>query len=193
MSDRSLILRGRVVAVLGTNVDTDMIYPGRYLNITDREKTAEHLFELAYPDLRAQIADIKSSNPWIVAGKNFGCGSSREQAVTALKAMGIALVIAGSYSQTYLRNAFNNGYLCIEAPELANILRTKFAHVIARREKTIISGEEIEIDFAASAIRYAGEEFAFPPLGSVPQSLVVAGGIENLVARKLEMATAVVG
>src|SRR5208283_6250171 len=74
MPDGSLKLRGRVRAVLGDNIDTDIIYPGRYLNITDREKTAEHLFELAYPEMRAgiQAGDI------IVAGRNFGCGSSRE-------------------------------------------------------------------------------------------------------------------
>jgi hypothetical protein len=64
--------------------------------------------------------------------------------------------------------------------------------VVARKEKTIISGEEMEVDFAASTIRYAGEEFAFPALGSVPQSLVVAGEIENLVARKLQMSAAAV-
>ena len=63
----------------------------------------------------------------MVGGFNFGTGSSREQAVTALKCKGIPLVIAGSFSQTYLRNAFNNGFLCIEAPELVNRLRVAFA------------------------------------------------------------------
>ena len=121
----------------------------------------------------------------MVGGFNFGTGSSREQAVTALKCAGIPLVIAGSFSQTYLRNAFNNGFLCIETPELVKRLRAKFADAIARKEKTIIPGDEIEVDFAASTIRYAGEKFAFPALGSVPQSLVVAGGVENLVSAKL--------
>ena len=67
----------------------------------------------------------------VVGGFNFGTGSSREQAVTALKCKGIPLVIAGSFSQTYLRNAFNNGFLCIEAPELVNSLRARFADAIA--------------------------------------------------------------
>jgi len=105
--------------------------------------------------------------------------------VTALKYKGIPLVIAGSFSQTYLRNAFNNGFLCIETPALVNRLRAKFADAVARKEKTIIPGDEVEVDFSASTIRYAGEEFSFPALGSVPQSLVIAGGVENLVAAKL--------
>jgi len=81
MSGGSLKLRGVVRAVLGDNIDTDIIFPGRYLNITDRELTAEHLFELAYPELRAAIRP----GEFVVAGKNFGCGSSREQAAAALK------------------------------------------------------------------------------------------------------------
>ncbi len=105
--------------------------------------------------------------------------------MTALKYKGIPLVIAGSFSQTYLRNAFNNGFLCIETPELVSRLRARFAEAVARKEKTIIPGDEIEVNFAASTICYTGEEFTFPALGSVPQSLVIAGGVENLVSRKL--------
>ncbi len=76
----------------------------------------------------------------IVGGFNFGTGSSREQAVTCLKAKGIPLVIAASFSQTYLRNAYNNGFLCIEVPELVKRLREQFAKEIAAKEKTIIPG-----------------------------------------------------
>jgi homoaconitate hydratase len=128
----------------------------------------------------------------VVSGFNFGTGSSREQAVTALKCKGIPLVIAGSFSQTYLRNAFNNGFLCIASPQLVQRLRTQFAAV---KEKTFLPGDAIEVDFAASTIRYAGETFVFPALGSVPQSLVIAGGIENLVRQKLatEKSLATVG
>jgi homoaconitate hydratase len=121
----------------------------------------------------------------VVGGFNFGTGSSREQAVTALKFAGLPLVIAGSFSQTYLRNAFNNGFLCVETPKLVNRLREKFAEDIAAKEKTIIPDGLVEVDFAASTIRYAGDEFPFPALGSVPQSLVIAGGIENLVSARL--------
>ena len=107
MPDGSLKLRGRVRAVLGDNIDTDMIYPGRYLNITDREKTAEHLFELAYPELRASL----EAGDIIVAGRNFGCGSSREQAAAALKFAGVGAVIAGSFARIFYRNAINLGQI----------------------------------------------------------------------------------
>jgi homoaconitate hydratase len=128
---------------------------------------------------RTQAGDV------IVGGFNFGTGSSREQAVTCLKAKGIPLVIAASFSQTYLRNAFNNGFLCIEVPAFVARLREQFAKEIGGKEKTIVPGEEIDIDFTTSTITWRSEKFTFPALGSVPQSLVIAGGVENLVAKRL--------
>jgi len=101
---------------------------------------------------------------------------------------GIPLVVAASFSQTYLRNAYNNGFLCVEVPELAKRLREHFAKQIAANEKTIITGEGIEIDFTSGTITLRGEKFIFPPLGSVPQSLVIAGGVEILVAKRLRVA-----
>ena len=124
----------------------------------------------------------------IAGGFNFGTGSSREQAVTCLKAKGIPLVIAASFSQTYLRNAYNNGFLCVEVPEFFKRLREQFTREIAAKEKTIIPGEEVNIDFTSGEIAWRGEKFVFPPLGSVPQSLVIAGGAENLVAKRLGLA-----
>ena len=128
---------------------------------------------------RAQAGDV------LVGGFNFGTGSSREQAVTCLKAKNIPLIIAASFSQTYLRNAYNNGFLCIEVPALVTKLRQEFASNIAAKEKTIIPGDSIEIDFTHCTLQWRGDHFAFPPLGSVPQSLVIAGGAENIVAKKL--------
>jgi homoaconitate hydratase len=132
-----------------------------------------------------QFAGRTRSGDVIVSQFNFGTGSSREQAVTCLKAKGIPLVIAASFSQTYLRNAFNNGFLCIEVPDFVVRVRDQFAKEIAAKEKTIIPGDEIDIDFTASTITWRGEKFTFPALGSVPQSLVIAGGVENLVAKRL--------
>jgi len=91
-------------------------------------------------------------------------------------------VIAASFSQTYLRNAFNNGFLCVEVPELVQRLRRQFA---GSSEKTIIPEDEINVEFTSGVITWRGEKFPFPPLGSVPQSLVIADGVENLVARRL--------
>jgi homoaconitate hydratase len=135
-----------------------------------------------------QFASRTNTGDVVVSQFNFGTGSSREQAVTCLKAKGIPLVIAASFSQTYLRNAFNNGFLCIEVPEFVSRLREQFATEIAAKQKTIIPGDEGDIDFTASTISWRGEKFSFPALGSVPQSLVIAGGVENLVAKRLGMA-----
>ena len=114
----------------------------------------------------------------VVGGFNFGTGSSREQAVTALKCKGIPLVIAGSFSQTYLRNAFNNGFLCIETPELVNRLRVKICRCGRAQGEDDYPRRDDRGRFCRRAqFAMRGEKFAFPALGSVPQSLVIAGGI----------------
>ena len=105
--------------------------------------------------------------------------------VTALQAKGIPLAVAGSFSQTYLRNAFNNGFLCVELPELVERLRQVFKAEIAAGTRTLVPGDEVEVDFAAATLKLRAETFRFPPLGSVPQSLYVAGGAEKLVRKKL--------
>jgi homoaconitate hydratase len=183
-------IRGRLVFLPQNNLNTDGIYGKDYTYREDM--TSEMMARVVMENYDPQFAARTAAGDVVVGSFNFGTGSSREQAVTALKAKGIPLIVAGSFSQTYLRNAFNNGFLCIEAPELVNRLRTKFADAVALNQKTIIPGEEIEVDFAASIIRCGGEEFAFPPLGSVPQSLMIAGGIENLVTRKLQVDAAAV-
>ena len=176
-------VRGRLVFLPPDNLNTDGIYGKDY---TYRENmTPEMMARVVMENYDPQFAARTAAGDIVVGGFNFGTGSSREQAVTALQAKGIPLVIAGSFSQTYLRNAFNNGFLCLETPELVKRLRTRFADAIARRERTIIPGDMIEVDFAASTLRYAGKELAFPALGVVPQSLVIAGGIEKLVRQKL--------
>jgi homoaconitate hydratase len=177
------LLRGRLIFLPQDNLNTDGIYGKDYTYREDM--TPEMMARVVMENYDPQFAERTGEGDVIVGGFNFGTGSSREQAVTALKYKGIPLVIAGSFSQTYLRNAFNNGFLCIETPELVNRLRAKFADAVARKEKTIIPGDEVEVDFASSTIRYGGEQFTFPALGSVPQSLVIAGGVENLVSRKL--------
>ncbi|MGB7553438.1 MAG: homoaconitase [Candidatus Korobacteraceae bacterium] len=174
---------GRLIFLPQDNLNTDGIYGKDYTYREDM--TPEMMAGVVMENYDPQFAGRIQAGDVIVGGFNFGTGSSREQAVTALKYKGIPLVIAGSFSQTYLRNAFNNGFLCIETPELVNRLRNMFADAVDRKEKAIIPGDEVEVDFSASSIRYAGEQFTFPALGSVPQSLVIAGGVENLVSRKL--------
>jgi homoaconitate hydratase len=175
-------IEGRLVLLPPDNLNTDGIYGKDYTyKDLSREQMAQVVMENYDPTFRSKLqpGDI------LIGGYNFGTGSSREQAATALQAAGIPLVIAGSFSQTYLRNAFNNGFVCIECPDLVERLRDHHAERIAAGDLTIVPGDLLEIDFSSGCVTLRGEKFRFPPLGSVPQSLVVAGGIENLVRERL--------
>ncbi len=167
MTGDDLRLRGRVRVKLGDNVDTDIIYPGRYLNITDREKTPEHLFELAYPELRAQIRP----GDLIAAGRNFGCGSSREQATAAVKFAGVGAVIAVSFARIFFRNSINLGLPVIVAPEAAGHLE---------------QGDDLLIDLAAGRILNldTSEAFQAAPLDPRAIELLEAGGLVSYLKRK---------
>ena len=176
-------VKGRLVFMPQDNVNTDAIYGKDYTYRDDM--TPEMMARVVMENYDPQFALRTHAGDVIVGGFNFGTGSSREQAVTCLKAKGIPLVIASSFSQTYLRNAYNNGFLCIEVPGLVKRLREQFASEIRAKEKTIIPGESVDVDFTSATLAWRGETFAFPPLGSVPQSLVIAGGAENVVAKKL--------
>ena len=128
------ILRGKVVAVLGDNIDTDIIYPGRYLNITDKKDTAEHAFELAYPEIKKKM----EPGDFIVAAKNFGCGSSREQATAALKYSGFGGVIASSFARIFFRNSLNLGLPLISSQDAYKVIK---------------EGDELEIDLLKGIIK----------------------------------------
>ncbi|MDX1741523.1 MAG: hypothetical protein R3178_09530, partial [Rhodothermales bacterium] len=175
-------LTGRLVLVPRDNLNTDGIYPGDYTYREDmtREDMARVVMENYDPEFSSRVlpGDI------LVGGFNFGTGSSREQAATALQARGIAALIAGSFSQTYLRNAYNNGFICIACPELVENLTSALAGTTSE-ELTIIPGDLLEIDFARGRVTLGDRSFRFAPLGSVPQSLVVAGGIENAIRSRL--------
>ncbi len=167
MPDRTLTLRGRVTVVLGDDIDTDLIYPGRYLNITDRERTAEHLFELAYPEIRANLRP----GDLIVAGKNFGCGSSREQAAAALKFAGAGAVIAASFGRIFFRNAINLGLPAITSAE---------AHLAC------LAGDELVLDLCGGEIRNLTQNraIAAAALDARAAELIGAGGLIPYLKRK---------
>lgn len=158
------LLKGRVAAVLPGNTDTDVIYPGRYLNITDRDKTAEHLFELAYPEIRARI----QPGDFLVAGKNFGCGSSREQAAAAVKYAGVGAVIAVSFARIFYRNAINLGLPAVVA------------------EVEAAEGDELEIDLEGGRIANltSGREFKAAALDPRAVELLGAGGLIPYLRRR---------
>lgn len=167
MSTGALILRGRVAAKLGEDVDTDLIYPGRFLNITDREKTAEHLFELAFPEIRAAIRP----GDFLVAGKNFGCGSSREQAAAALKFAGVGAVIGVSFARIFYRNAINLGLPLLVASDAPAILRI---------------GDALEINLADGAIvdLSCGRSLRAAALDARAIELLQAGGLIPYLKQK---------
>src|SRR6266498_870164 len=171
-------VRGRVLFIDQDNLNTDGIYAGKHTYRDDMtpEQMAAVTFENYDPNFNAlyQKGDV------VVAGFNFGTGSSREQAATALKFKGVPCVIAGSFSETYKRNAFNNGFVVFECPELVTHVRD----TLSNRAPTTV-GPDITIDYATSILSVDGKSFAFPPLSPAAQELIVAGGAENLVASRL--------
>jgi homoaconitate hydratase len=179
-------VKGRLVFLPQDNLNTDAIYGKDYTYRDDM--TPEMMAAVVMENYDPQFAARTRAGDILVGGFNFGTGSSREQAVTCLKVKGVSLVVAASFSQTYLRNAYNNGFLCVEVPEFVSQLWKQFSTRIAAKEKTIIPSEEVDIDFTSSTIAWLGEKFIFPTLGSVPQSLVIAGGAENLITKRLGLA-----
>ena len=150
-------IAGRIHRV-GDHVDTDVIIPGRYLTLRDQAVLGTHCLEGLDPDFAARVApgDI------LVAGRNFGCGSSREHAVLALRGAGIAAVIAESAARIFFRNAINLALPVIVAPEAA---------------RALAAGEGAEIDIAAGVIRQGAQSWRFPPFQGEVAAIIAAGGI----------------
>ncbi|MFW6330404.1 MAG: homoaconitase, partial [Gemmatimonadota bacterium] len=171
-------VEGRLVWVHRQNLNTDGIYGREH---TYQDRTPEEMAAVVMANYDPTFAERVGEGDVLVGSWNFGTGSSREQAATALQARGIALVIAGSFSQTYLRNAFNNGLICVESPGLVRAVEA----ALGTDEATAIPGDELAVDFRRGAIRWRDEEYRFPALGRVPQGLVVAGGVEAQVRERL--------
>ena len=151
----------------GANIDTDVIIAARYLNSSDPEHLAKYVMEDADPEFpkKLQKGDI------IVAGENFGCGSSREHAPIALKAAGVAAVIAPSFARIFYRNAFNMGLPIFELPESLEI-----------KEGEVIS---INLDNGEITNKTTNKTYTFTPIPDFMQELIAAGGLINFA--KIEM------
>lgn len=153
---------------LGNNVDTDVIYPGKYLPIIDASEMAQHALEgldVEFPK-KIQKGDI------IVAGANFGCGSSREQAATCLKYAGISCVVAKSFSRIFFRNAINQGLALVQSQE---------AH------DTVNQGHVITIDFASGEITTPTQKLSFPPLPQFVMGILEDGGLIQHARKSLKL------
>ena len=171
-------VRGRVLFIDKDNLNTDGIYGSKHTYRDDM--TPEEMAAVTFENYDPNFNTLYQKGDVVVGGLNFGSGSSREQAATALKCKGIPCVIAASFSETYKRNAFNNGFVVFECPELVTHLR----ETLNDRQPTTVASE-ITIDYGKSMLTIDGKSFAFPPLSSAAQELIVTGGAENLVASRL--------
>ena len=157
---------GRVIKY-GDNVDTDVIIPARYLNTIDKKELASHCME----DVDATFAARVKPGEIVVAGRNFGCGSSREHAPIAIKACGVACVIAASFARIFYRNALNIGLPIVECPEAS---------------EAISAGDTVTVDLDRGTVtdETTGRDFkveAYPPF---MQELVSAGGLAAYLKAK---------
>jgi homoaconitate hydratase len=175
-------LEGRALLLPVDSLNTDGIY-GKDVTYRD-DLTPEQMATYAMANYDPAFQEIAADGDIIVAGRNFGSGSSREQAATALKYRGIQMVIAASFSQTYLRNAFNNAFICLESPALSEAIRSAFEGEAEGGAKTIPAGE-LKIDFPNARATWRGEAYPLSPLGPAAQELVLAGGLEALTRKRL--------
>ncbi len=175
-------IAGRALLLPVDNLNTDGIYSGK-LTYRDDVPPAE-MAAASFANYDPEFNQIARAGDIVVAGRNFGTGSSREQAATCLAHRGIACVVASSFSQTYARNAFNNGFLVIESPALYQALH----RTLARPGAATIPGPQITIDFRTSRITAGRESWPFQPVSPVAQELIAAGGAENVVRRRLQVA-----
>jgi len=178
------VIEGEFVFVHQDNLNTDGIYPGKY---TYKESiTPEEQAQVAMENYDANFVKIAKKGHVLVAGYNFGTGSSREQAATCLKFMGIQLIVGGSFSETYKRNATNNGFLCIEVPAFVDYLKE---HVGTSKETVLVENSKVRINFKTSTLVFQQgsqtKEYQFHPVGPVAQELIVLGGLESMVVHKI--------
>lgn len=159
------VIQGRCYK-FGDNVNSDIIIPGRYLIYIDPQKLAEHAFEVLGKEFPAKLRDFQI----LVAGRNFGCGSAREQAATAIQGLGIKAVVACSFARTFYRNAINDGLPIIECPELY---------------PAVEEGDEISIDLAAGRILHRGKGYGFPQLPDSVRKILELGGLAAYLKAQL--------
>jgi len=154
----------------GHDVNTDVIFPGKYTyTVKDPKEMAAHALE----DLDPEFASTVRPGDVVLAGRNFGCGSSREQAATCLKFAGVGAVVAGSFSRLFFRNAINAGLPLVQS---------------AQALEWIEAGEEVQIDFEEGVLTCAKGTIEFPPLPPEIVGIMEAGGLVPYTRRQLGLA-----
>jgi len=148
------------------HINTDEIIPARYLNTDNKAELAKHCMENLDPDFVKKVRQ----GDCIVAGKDFGCGSSREHAVWALRGAGVQTVIAKSFARIFYRNAINNGFYLIESDDAA---------------EKISDGDELQIDFKAGLVKNktTGNDITFNPLPDFALEIIKDGGLLEHITR----------
>lgn len=162
-----MIIRERAIKY-GDNVDTDVIIPARYLNTSDDRELASHCFEDFDSDFKEKVKERKI----IIAGNNFGCGSSREHAPLSMKTSGVKAIIAVSFSRIFFRNSINIGLPVISSSEAANFIQ---------------DGDELEVDFSSGRIKDITRDkiFDINPLPEFIQGIIKSGGYINFIKEDL--------
>jgi 3-isopropylmalate/(R)-2-methylmalate dehydratase small subunit len=159
-------IQGRVYK-FGDNINSDIIIPGRYLIYIDAVKLSQHAFEVLGEGFPAKLRDFQI----LVAGRNFGCGSAREQAATAIQGLGIKAVVACSFARTFYRNAINDGLPIFECPELYPVVE---------------EGDSLRIDLASSTIHLGDKTYAFPRLPDSVRKILELGGLAAYLKSQLQ-------
>jgi 3-isopropylmalate/(R)-2-methylmalate dehydratase small subunit len=165
-----MIIKGQVWKY-GDNVNTDVIFPGKYTyTLTDAQEIAAHALEDLDPAFARQVrpGDV------VVGGRNWGCGSSREQAATCLKYAGVGAVVAVSFARIFYRNAINNGLPALACPQAAAAL---------------VPGETVEINLSAGTINCAAGSFTFPQFPPSLLEIIAQGGLIPHLRRTLQGAS----
>ncbi len=159
-------MKGKAQVYNRDDIDTDLIIPARYLTTDDEKELAKHAME----DLDKEFVDKVSKGDFIVSGNNFGCGSSREHAIWALRGSGINAVIANTFARIFFRNAINNGFLPIECKDAS---------------KNIKQGDELEINLEKGTIKDLAnkKEFKFTPFPKFALDIINAGGLLNYIKK----------
>jgi 3-isopropylmalate/(R)-2-methylmalate dehydratase small subunit len=151
-------LQGRAVVIRQDDVDTDVLYPGAYLNVTDVDKMTEYLFESLNPALRDELGGETA----LVVGSNFGAGSSREHVPQAMSASGIRFLVGKSFARIFYRNCINLGMPVVMAPDAVDAAEP---------------GSALELDLEAGVVTVDGRAFTVSPIPAFLREMFAAGGL----------------
>ena len=165
-------LRGRAVVIRQDDVDTDVLYPGEYLNVTDVEKMTQYLFEGLDPSLRAELG----GDTVLVVGSNFGAGSSREHVPQAMSASGICFLVGKSFARIFYRNCINLGLPAVIAPDAVDAAGP---------------GSAIELELGQGTVTIDGRAFPISPMPEFLREMFAAGGLVPWMRRQLDATTRV--